>query len=80
MVNSLALKKSGKIDLSVKGVPSTVYYGPIDHVNWFVAVVVAKQNVWSTLLKVGIVMLLVAVIGMIIVWLVCRRLNNAETE
>ena len=80
MVNNMVQKKSGKIDLDIKGVPSTVYYGSIDHVDWFVAVVVAKQGVWSMLSKVGMVLLLASVLGMIIVWTVCRRLKYAETE
>ena len=80
MVNSLAQHKSGKIDLNIKGVPSTVYYGPIEHVNWSVAIVVAKQNVWSALTKVGLALLLIAVIGMIVVWMICRKLKYAETE
>ena len=80
MVNSLTQKKIGKINLDVKGVPSTVYYGPIDHVNWFVAIVVSKQDMWSPLSKVGLVLLVVAVLGIIVVWIVCRRLKYAETE
>ena len=29
-------------DKTVNGVPSTVYYGPIEHVDWSIAIVVAK--------------------------------------
>ena len=76
---SLELEKSGTIDLEVNGVPSTVYYSPIDHVRWSVAVVVAKQPVWRVLLESCFVMLLASVIGIIIVWLMARRFRNAET-
>lgn len=42
LVDNLAQKKSGTIEMDINGVPSVVYYGPIDHVDWSVAVVVAK--------------------------------------
>ena len=73
---SLSKKKSGTIDLEVNGVPSTVYYCPIDHVDWFVSVVVAEQSVWGPRLKVGIALLLVAVIVLFFVW----RLIRVETK
>jgi hypothetical protein len=75
-VQSLSKKKSGTIDLEVNGVPSTVYYCPIDHVDWFVSVVVAEQSVWGPLLKTGIALLLVAVIVLFLVW----RFIHVETK
>ena len=81
LVNSLSNKESGTTDMDINGVASTVYYGPIEHVDWSVAVVVAKQHAWGPLLKVGIALLIVAVIGMIVVWAVCgtsRREGEKE--
>lgn len=70
--------RSGMIDMDINGVPSMVYYGPIDHVNWSVAVVAAKQNVWTPMIKLGIIFLLISIIGVIIIWGVCRSLNHAK--
>ena len=42
VASNLAQRKSGVIDLQVNGVPSTVFYAPIEHVDWSVAIVVAK--------------------------------------
>lgn len=42
VISDLAQKKSGVADLTVNGVPSIVYYGPIDHIDWSVAVIVKK--------------------------------------
>ena len=72
LVQSLSHKESGTIDLAIKGVPSTVYYGPIEHVDWSVAIVVPKQNIWMPLLNMGIVLLLVTIVGLIIVWRMLR--------
>ena len=76
LVNSLSHKESGTLDLVIKGVPSTVYYGPIDYVDWSVVIVVAKQSMWGPLLKMGYALLLVIVVGMMIVWLAVRRLKE----
>ena len=56
--------------------PSTVYYGPIDYVDWSVAIVVAKQSMWGPLLKMSLVLLLVVAIGMLMVWLAVRKLGT----
>lgn len=72
---SLELKKSGMIDLNVNGAPSTVYFTPIDHVDWSVAVVVPHQGVMKPLLNSGIILLVVCVLGLVVVWLICRRLR-----
>lgn len=76
LVNSLSRKESGTLDLTIKGVPSTVYYGPIDYVDWSVAIVVAKQSMWGPLLKMSLVLLLVVAIGMLMVWLAVRKLGT----
>lgn len=76
---NLEQEKSGVVDMEINGVPSTVYYGPIDHVDWSVAVVVENQHAQDPLIKAGAILLLVSVIGLIIVWFVCRRLRYAET-
>lgn len=75
----LEQKKSGTVDMEVNGVQATVYYGPIDHVDWSVAVVVTKQGVQKPLIKLGIIFLLITLIGLVVVGLVCRRIGNVET-
>ena len=42
VIRDLERGKAGTIDMTVNGVPSTVYYGPIEHVDWSIAIVVAK--------------------------------------
>ena len=78
LIRDLEQQKSDVVDMEIDGVPSTVYYGPIDHVNWSVAVVVPKQSMVKPVMKTGLILLLVAVAGMIVVWLVCRRREHVE--
>ena len=75
---SIEQRKSGMIEMSINGQPSTIYYSPIDHVDWAVAVVVPNQGIIKPLIKFGIILLLVSVLGMIVVWLICRRLRVPE--
>ena len=75
----LELKKSGMIDVKVNGVPSTVYFTPIDHVDWSLAVVVPHQSFMGPVLKLGLILLLVSVVGLLVVWFICRKLRYEET-
>ena len=70
---SLELGKSGTIEMRINGVSSMIYYTPIDHVDWALAVVVPDQGIIKPLMKYGIILLLVSVLGIIAVWLICRR-------
>ena len=76
MVLSLSEKKSGTIDIDIDGVPSTIYYCPIERVNWSVAIVVAKQSVWGVLLRMSGILLLVAVIGILLIWFAIRKVKG----
>jgi hypothetical protein len=69
--------KSGVVDMEVNGEQATVYYRPIEHVNWSVAVV-TKQDIQEPLIKLGIIFLLLTIIALVIVGLVCRRIGNVE--
>ena len=72
---SLELRKSGMVEMKINGQHSTVYYTPIERVNWSVAVVVTDQGIAKAMIKFGIILLLITILGMIVVWLACRRLS-----
>ena len=72
---SLELRKSGMVETKINGKHSTVYYTPIERVNWSVAVVVTDQGIAKAMIKFGIILLLITILGMIVVWLACRRLS-----
>ena len=72
---SLELRKSGMVETKINGQHSTVYYTPIERVNWSVAVVVTNQGIAKPMIKFGIILLLLTILGMIVVWLACRRLS-----
>ena len=78
MLQNLADKQSGTIDMMVDGVPSTLYYGPIEGIDWTLVIVAPKDDVQKPLLTVGLVLLAVAIVGIILVWIICRRIRYAE--
>ena len=80
VLRNLAAKKSGSIDVTINGVPSTAYYAPMEHIGWSVAVIVPDHVVWKPLLIVGAVLLTVAVFGLLVVWLALRRCVNQRKE
>jgi hypothetical protein len=79
VIHKMTLRKSGIVDMTIYGEPSTVYYGPIDHINWTVAIIVPQQSLTKNLLLPAAILLSTAVIGLLAVWLVCRRRKDAET-
>ena len=80
VLRNLAAKKSGSIDVTVNGVPSTAYYASMEHIGWSVAVIVPDHVVWKPLLIVGAILLGVAVFGLLVVWLALRRGVNQRKE
>ena len=74
ILKEIGQDKSGMFEIDVKGEPCMVYYGPIEHVDWSVLVVVPQHSVWKSFEMVAIGLLLLALAGMLIVWLSYRRL------
>ena len=73
MLKNVAQKKNGTIDMPIDGEPSTLYYGPIEGIDWALVVVAPKCEIQRPLLLVGIGLLVVALIGIIIVVMIIRR-------
>ena len=78
MLRDMSQGKCGTLDMTVDGVPSTLYYGPIEGIDWTLVVVAPKHDVQKPTLVVGVLLLAVAIIGIIVVWIVCRRIRYAE--
>jgi hypothetical protein len=64
--------------MTVDGEPSILYYGPIEGIDWTLVVVAPKCEIQKPLLMVGIGLLVVAMIGIIVVWIICRRIKDEE--
>lgn len=78
MLQDLEQKKSGSQDMTVDGVPSTLYYGPIEGIDWALVVVVPRDDIQKPTLTMGLALLALAILGIMIVWMICRRIRYAE--
>jgi len=68
--------KSGMFEMNINGVPSTIYYTPIEHVKWSAAVIVTKEGILLPLLKLAFVFLLIGALGILVIWRFCRRITS----
>ena len=78
MLQDLEQKKSGSQDMTVDGVPSTLYYGPIEGIDWALVVVVPRDDIQKPTLTMGFALFALAILGIMIVWIICRRISYAE--
>jgi len=75
MHKDLQQGKSGVVtSLDIDGETCTVYYGPIEYIDWSIAVIVPQNDIIFPLLPISIVLFSMIIIGMLIVWFVCKRL------
>ena len=74
----LKQKHSGMAEIEVDDERYIIYYAPIDHVDWSVAVVVANHGKSSWLSVVVVGFLLIAFAGFLVVWFVCKRSRKDE--
>lgn len=73
VLKDLRQRKNGVVEMDIDGEACMVYYGPIEYINWSVAVIVPRKDIIKPMLPVAIALLSMVVIGMIIVWFICKR-------
>lgn len=78
ILDDISQRKYGTADMTVDGVASELYYGPIDGIDWSLVVVAPKHDVQKPLQAMGILLLVMSLLGIVIVWIICRRIKNAE--
>lgn len=69
--------RTGIIDMDIDGVPSRIFYGGIVNLEWSLAIIAPISDLNKPFLYIGIGLALLALIGIIIVYFICRRINNA---
>lgn len=73
MLKNLQKKKNGVADMNIDGEACTVYYGPIEYIEWSVAVIVPQNDIYKPVIPITIIFFSIVVLGMLIMWFVCRR-------
>lgn len=73
MLADLDQHNTGVVEMEVAGVPSMVFYGPIDGIDWSVAVVTPISDLKKPFTYMAIALALLALISMIVTFVICRR-------
>ena len=77
ILQDLQQKRCGAVDMTVDGVSSRLYYGPIEGIDWSLVVVTPKHDVQKPMLITGLLLMAIAIMGIIVVWIICRRIRYA---
>jgi hypothetical protein len=78
VLRDLTEKKSGIVEMDVHGIPSVVYYGPIEHIDWSLAIIVPKYSTLKAMFLLGVTFCGIALIAIILIWLVLYRYSLRE--
>lgn len=78
VLQNLQLQRAGMIEMDVAGVPSYVYYGPIDGIDWSVAVVAPKSDVMKPFSYVGWFIVGIALLSIVVLWLISKPVEYAQ--
>lgn len=74
VIHNLSNRHGGVADLSVNGVSSVLYYGPIDGLDWSVGIIVPKNDLQKPFLYTALALAALAVLGILLsIWLIRRR-------
>lgn len=73
VLKDLKQKKNGMAEVNIDGMNCIVLYGPIEYVNWSVAVIVPRHDIVKPLYPTAALFLGVVVLGLVIIWWVCKR-------
>ena len=75
VLNDISRRHGGVADIKIDGVPCTIYYGPVEFVNWTVATIVPKYDIMKPLIPVAAGLLVLDLLGVVLVWLVLRKIR-----
>lgn len=64
--------RSGSVEMDVDGVPSFLYYSPLENAGWSMAIVVPRQTFFHRANLVGSVILILMAVGLLVAFLICR--------
>jgi len=73
MLKNLKHNKGGMTEQKLNGESCMIYYGPIEFVDWSIAVVVPSWDFIKPILPAAGVFLLIATIGMILLWFELKK-------
>ncbi len=73
ILSDMAQRQSGTAKMEVNGIPSIIYYKPLESIDWSVAVIVAEHDTHKPLMLLVLALSLMVVLGLAITWYVLSK-------
>lgn len=73
VLQDLKNKQSGVEELTLNGKECIVYYGPIEYVDWSIAVVVPQWEILKPMLPIAGILIAIAFFGLVAMWVELRK-------
>ena len=74
VLKDLEQHKTGVIEMDVAGEPSLVFYGPIDGIDWSVAIVAPISDLSKPFRYMRWALLLLSILGIVAIGSICKRM------
>ena len=75
MLDDVKNGQTGMTQMKIEGEPCTLYYGPIESLEWSVFLAIPTFDVQKPFLYVGGALALLAAIAILMAYVICRRLR-----
>lgn len=79
-VNDMKADRKGSAELLVDGVPSTIFYSPLEHTGWSLVVILPKTRYYIVVLGACMILSLFLLTGLLAVYFICRTTIRRSTR
>ena len=73
LVESMMKGEKGSATVDIDGVSSWIYYRPVKHMDWVIAIVVPEEVIFHNGRMVNAIILLVVLAGLVAIYFICRH-------
>lgn len=78
LLSSLEQQENGVVEMTIDDVESVVYYGPIEGIDWMLAVIIPKSDLQKPFTYMAWALGLLGLLGIVAVWLVTKRMKDEK--
>lgn len=78
LLSSLEQRENGVAEMTIDNVESVVYYGPIEGIDWTLAVVIPKSDLQKPFVYMAWGLSLLGLLGIVAVWLTTKHIKDEK--
>jgi anti-sigma regulatory factor (Ser/Thr protein kinase) len=79
VVDRMVKGETGSAMVEIDGVPSWMYYRPVKHMDWVIAIVVPEEVIFHKGRMLNTLIMLIVLLALLIIYLICRRMISDIT-